>query len=483
MGARLRSRSAWGAFSAAFALLVTAIAAAARTSSFSVALTRDTGQMLYGGMIVLSGRVPYRDAALNKGPMAYLLAAVQRLIVPRSELGVRLTLLAAAVVAAAALAAYLSRVGNRRTAVMGGLLFAALAAMTAFEGEDPDLEQFAVAPMALALALSAHDAPAAVWTGGVALAVAGLLSPVFLIPLVPAVGWTIWTTHFNRRRDLFRIVLAAVGVGVAVGVWLLVGGALNDVTRQVPGTFGGPPSGGLLSIRRLVSVPARGLWLLGLTATVVAMSERRHRIAATCALGWIVLSWARVKFGDYLAWDPEYDHHYYPALIGLCAGIALGLEVVWSARPVILGAAVSVLVAGALIVTLVVVPERATYRIPVATRGIGAQPWGEADRLAAWIDRHTRPADRIFVSGSEPQVYWLADRFAPTPLFDSYAILAYRPYQARLTRDLYRHPPRAIAAVAFDLPDAYLTALLKAMRYRLAYASSVGRVWMRSPGR
>jgi hypothetical protein len=466
-----------------FGLVVVLIAAATRASSYGVALTQDTGQMLYGGTLVLHGGTPYRDAALIKGPTRYLFSAVLRLVAGRSALGVRLCLLGAAVVAALALAKYLRRISDARIGVTAGVAFAAFAAIATFEGEDPDLEQFAVAPMALALLFASGDSLISAAVSGTLLGVVGLVSPVFLIPLAPAVVWTMWWMRSRRWRDLLGAGLAGVAVVGAVALWLLIGGALSDISHQVPGTFGGPPTGHLLSLTRLAAVPARRLWLTCLPATAVAFSQRRLRVAATCALGWIILSWARVKVGDYLDWDPEYDHHYYPAFVGLCAGLALGLGAVWSARPRFESAVLTALVTVPLFVTLVVVPERDAYAVPLATRGIGAQPWGDAYPLTAWIDAHARADQPVMVSGSEPQVYWLADRFASTRLFDVYAILAHRPYERELMSDLYDHPPRAVVAVAYDLPDAYLARFLTNLRYRLVYSTRAGRIWTGPGGR
>lgn len=454
------------------------LAAATRTSSYPVALTRDTGQMLYGGMVILHGGTPYTDAALGKGPTTYLLSALLRLIVGRSALDVRLCLLACAILAALALWRYLVHIASPRAGAIAGLAFAALAAIGIFEGEDPDLEQFAVAPMAITLLLSASKSTWSAAGCGALAAITGLMSPVFLIPLLPAAVWTMCTRGGPWRRRLCAAIAAALAVVAAVVVWLAIGGALPSFSQQFPGTSGGPPVGHLLSASRLIALPARGLWLVSLLGAFAALTQRRLRVAGLCALAWIILSWARVTVGDFLAQDPEYDHHYYPALVGMCAALGLGLEVLWSQRSRRAAGGVTAATTLGLLIPLVIVPEREAYTVPVATRGIGANPWGDANPVARWLDAHTAPNARIFVVGSEPTVLWLADRFSSTRFFDIYSISAYPPYLKQRNADLNRDPPAAIAALRFDPPDAALSQFLRVRHYRTAYSTPAGTVWL-----
>ena len=72
---------------------VALLAGVVRISSYHVPLERNTAQTLYGADVLLHGGTPYVDAAVNKGPLAYPMFAVIRLIVGRSEVAVRLSLL------------------------------------------------------------------------------------------------------------------------------------------------------------------------------------------------------------------------------------------------------------------------------------------------------------------------------------------------------------------------------------------------------
>jgi hypothetical protein len=444
--------------------------------------------MLYGGDVILHGGTPYVDAALNKGPLTYVLFAALRPVVGRSEVAVRLSLLAFAILAALAITQYLRRAADSRTALVGGLAFAMFSGLAAFEGADPNLEQYAILPMALALWMaSGRSATTAALTGALTAAV-GLLSPDLLIPLGPAVMITLWPRHPPRLGPYAAAVAGAAVLLTGVGAWLLAAGALPDLLNQVPGTSGAPAGQHWLAPSHLLDVPALGLWLVALLGAGVALTRPGLRRPAAVALLWILLVWARVKVGDHLTNDPEYPQHYYAALLGIALALALGLAATWqlahegrALRPRVLRRRwlYELLVILALALAYVAIPERDALRVPVALRNLD-YPWGDAYPLAAYVDRHTAPSARIYVTGSQPEVYWLADRFSPTRFFDIYPVFAHPAYEAERMRALRLHPPAAIVAMPGYGPEPDLAQLMRRLRYRRVFASAAGEVWQRS---
>ena len=465
--------------SAAFLLAIAVVAAVARASSYHVPLNRDTGQLLYGGDVILEGGTPYTDAALNKGPAAYLLFALVRAVSGRSEVVVRLTLLVTVIVAAIAIAACLRRVAGRDAGLLGGLLFAVLAPCAGFQGDDPNLPQYAVAPMAVALALAVRGGWVASAGAGVATALTGLLSPAFLIPLVPAllvIG--LWHGRETYLRRVGIAVASAAVVGAAVLAWLALSGAIDDLLVQVPGLQEAPRTERFFSLRRLLEVPDRGLWIAGLVGASVALREPSLRLPAMAAVMWIVLSWARLKIGDYIVNDSEYPHHAYPAIVGIVLGLALGIASLWP--PSSWGrAALAALVLVAPVTTSVASPQIDAFKRPPHERGIGSEAWGASYKLAGFIDDRTRPNDSLFVAASNPELYWLADRRAPTRFFETFSLGADASYARQRAQELRRAPPRAIAVVTGNSLDPVLQELVREKGYRLALNVSEGRVWLR----
>ncbi|HEX2016861.1 MAG TPA: hypothetical protein VGN69_09210 [Solirubrobacteraceae bacterium] len=170
---------------------LTVLVAACRPASYTTPLERDTAQMLYGGEVVLHGGVPYVDAAVNKGPLTYLLFAVIRLLSGHSELVVRLTLVAFAVVSCVALAGYLRGRAGPAAGLLGGLTMGLLAALAPFSGEDPNLQQYLVAPLLVALWLTTVAGSPAAVAAGATTAIAGLVDPAYL-PFAAVIGLALW---------------------------------------------------------------------------------------------------------------------------------------------------------------------------------------------------------------------------------------------------------------------------------------------------
>jgi hypothetical protein len=332
-------------------------------------------------------------------------------------------------------------------------------------------------PMAVALLLASREAvPAAAGAGAVA-AFTGLLSPAFLIPLVPTMGVIVAQGPSPRGRRISAAVVAGASVVVGALVWLAAGGALDDVGQQVPGAPANVQQPGLLDVHRWVWLPGRGLWLAGVAGALVAARERRLRGTAAVALVWIVASWLRVKVGDYVVGDAEHEHHAYPGVIGIAIGISLGVTAVWARRarlPRVLAAAA----VAALVGVYVLAAQWNAFTLPSQRRGIGGRPWAAASALASFTDRHTTSNSTLLVAGSDAEVYWLAQRRAPTRFFDWYPIEAHPAYLHERNNAIRRHPPAAVAA----MPGTRLDSVLRGLTghgYVLAYRRPSGRVWLR----
>jgi len=88
----------------------------------------DAGQYLYVGGVILDGEPPYLDAANNKGPVLFLVFALIRLVAGTSTAPVWIAALVFAVLAALALAGYVSSYAGRWGGFLAGLIFAAIGA-------------------------------------------------------------------------------------------------------------------------------------------------------------------------------------------------------------------------------------------------------------------------------------------------------------------------------------------------------------------
>jgi hypothetical protein len=124
-------------------------------------------------------------------------------------------------------------------------------------------------------------------------------------------------------------------------------------------------------------------------------------------------------------------------------------------------------------------PEQRALKVPAAARGPNGVPWADAYPLARYLDSHTRSDETVFVSDSQPEILWLADRRAPSRIFDEYSLTASRGYRGERLAALRRHPPAAFVALARDRLDPEIAALVARLGYREVLDSPAGRIWMR----
>ena len=165
------------------------------------------------------------------------------------------------------------------------------------------------------------------------------MNPAFAV-VVPFAAWELWRAapRGAARASARRAGAAAAAVTVPIALWLLAAGALDDFCAQVLGHAAAlvrareperrrvrrPRHRRLDGVRFLLNVPAGGLWVAGLSACAIACRtascgrRRSPRPSGSC------VAWLRVKSASY-----EFPHHYYPALPGIAAGIALGIAALW----------------------------------------------------------------------------------------------------------------------------------------------------------
>ena len=477
------------AISAFFAF--SALIAALRPASFNAPIDQDTGQYLYLAQTVMHGGTPYVDAAYNKGPLTALLFVPIRLIADGSPVVVRLTLLPFAALAALAVAGYVGRLAGRATGLVAGIAFAALSATAILQGDDPNTEQYGVAPMAGALYFAVRGGGPSAAVAGALAAASVAINPTFVV-VVPFVLFELWRSNDTRRlRQYVVAVGGAAAIAVPLLVWLGLSGAIDDMFTQVLGHAGGsvagkPPVGGVFSggtspfnkgggyseLYRLVNVPAGSLWIAALIGCAIALRDSRLRRVAIPAALWLVASWGRVKVVNY-----EFLHHYYPALIGIAAGLAVGIAALWGQQlrtRIALAALVLIVPVG----SLVVHPQWEALQVPAHDRFGSNHQYALAYPVADFIRTHTSPGDPILVAGAEAQVYFLANRRAPTRFFDIFPVMDHPKYADERTSELLDDPPRAIALFPTEALDPTIRALGKQYGYKIGYQKNGAYVFV-----
>ena len=501
----------------------------------------DEGTYANIGRSLDLGGVLYRTVWDNKPPGVYWLAAAVS-SQGASVLRVRIALFVLVAVGTALVWIAGRRLGSPRAGLVAALLFAVLASLPNFDGNQLNAEipgaVFALAGMAVLVARfptgRVRAAGAGALLGAALLFKATFAADVLAGLAVPALA-ALAAGRRPGRAEVAPTALIGAGSLAAVGLALVplaLQGALpafldvivHQDTRyaqwaQLTGPHGGEPTGfdltpspllQLVGITRLIAVLAAG----GVVAVVLA--RRRQRSAALVA--W----WLSCDLAACMA-DARGFTHYAQQLEGaLSLAVALAATALWRRRRT----AGRVLATGALLVAVwpVVIGALFLPRAEAAlAQGHGLPPlflegssgrqlpayYARAGRLvlgrigldayraafagtqypadtgrAEVLRRHSRPGHPVFVWGwTSSWVYALADRRpASRFIWMNSAYHLYRGAERLLLADLARTPPEVLLAEQPLTPD--LRSLLVSRGYA-RISDPMGECWLApgAPGR
>lgn len=404
---------------------------------------RDQGIFAWTGDMIVRGGVPYKDAWDIKGPAVYLHYALAQGFFGRNMWGIRLIdglILAGALAAAAGFA---GRLGGRMAGWWAPVF---LGFWYAREGywcvNQPDGWAAMLTMAAAALLIPARR------YGWFRAILAGLLmgwvtlyKPPFglLVPLV--LGWLWWGPgpREPRRTRLLKSLAYLVSTGVpviAVGVWMARAGGLESMVATVL-EFNCSIywSFGRLSLAQIAVRTGEGLWCraplllaAGLGILYLLLTNRRRALLlGLWCLAAVALVCIQAKFLDY-HWLILLAPFSVAAALGLAAlpawvmGPHTGLFGDRTRFPVLVGVVGLVLVGQPLLRLM-------HFQRIWLDRVRGVHSWDSyyaqgfnagdfsfvaAKALADYLVPRTHKDDYVYIWGSEPMVYFLADRKCPT---------------------------------------------------------------------
>ena len=480
-------------------LAFAALAVLARLSMLHVPVDRDTGTFLYIGGDILDGHTPYAHSADNKGPVLFLVFALIRLVAGTHEFVVRLFLVPCLALAALSVAAYVKRFTSLGAAIFAGATLAVLGSSerAGIEGSNVTGEPLAIAPVAGAWYLATRGTIASAAISGVLAAAATLMNLGFVV-IVPFVAYELWVASGPATRLARYVAATAGGLGLtaSIAIWLGLGGALDDARVMMFGQATKTVGGQLQPAvhRELLGNtprPMLGLALAGIVGCAIALSNPKLRRVAIVAAVWIVVWFGRVKISP-VGGNGGGAGEYYLAMPGIAAGLAFGMEVIGERARAAWGwgwgrlAAIAALALTVAAIPFVVTPQIHDFKLsPGERRGPHDQSETLAYPVAKFIRSNTSSSDKIFVAGSDSEVYWLSHRKAPTRFMHVYPHFWHGSYPAERRRALLTHPPAAIVWIvgASNAEKRFGKDVVYVVRhrgYRLAYSSGGAVVWLRS---
>lgn len=477
--------------------LVLVITLIIRLNFLDIPFERDEGTYAYFGQLVLDGKTAYTDFYEMKPPLIYYSYAFLIAIFGASLSGVHLgvTLLNLATVT------FLFFIGKRllgnlpAIAIAGsyGLLSLALS-LSGFTAQSEHILVFyATAGLAAGLKGIEEDKPYWLLGGGILTACSALVKQnglFFILILGVALIAHYWFRREDRSGRSFIRSLAVLAAGVLLPVILFTAilalqGALSDfafwVLEYPRGYVGSVTlSQGLelfsATFSRIFSNNPL-LWLVAGFGLIVIHFSRPGGYRLVLIWAFLLLSFLSIVPG--LRFYPHYWIQWMPAIALLvgCAFYFLEYQIGKNPKSTPLKAIPPVALVFLLLLNLL--QNRSYYFQPdyveILREVYTMNPFPESAVIGDYIRQRTTPEDKIFVLGSEPQIYFYTGRRSPT----RHNYLAYvvkstdiaAQWRDEVVRDIQEDPPKFI--VYFSHPVSWSGGTQEALQDLIAKTNSL----------
>jgi len=447
-----RAREPWWAW--VVVALIVVVVASIRVRLLELPLDRDEGEYAYFGQLLLQGVPPYASAYNFKMPGIYAVYAVILAVLGQTPASIHVGLL----IANALAIVLMFLVGRRLIDTLGGVAaaatYAALSLSPRLFAPSAYAEHFVVVPVLLGVGLlttaGARERLVTVFGAGALFGLAFLVKQSGGAFALFGLLWAIAGVQAARRRVTAGAVFAAGALTpyVALCLAMLAAGVFSSFwfwTVSYAYHYG------------TAEPLARGIGnLWSASSTILATS---YLAVALAALG-----------GSAVVWDAHTRSRFTPiGLLLLCGLIATSAGLYFRNQYFILLLPAVALLAGvaveavtrrlaadatpvrraAVAVGLVAVPllhlvylERAILFTAtprqVGRALYGMNPFPEAIEIARYVKEHAAAGDRIAVVGSEPEIYFYAQRRGATGYIYTYALMEPQPYASRMQAEMIR---------------------------------------------
>lgn len=437
----------WGVLLAITLCVVCAI----RLRLLDMPLERDEGEFAYAGQLMLRGIPPYQNAYNLKFPGTYAAYAVLLAAFGESARGVHLGLLLANLAAVLLVFALAKRLGGMIAGCAAAAAYAVLSLSPSVQGFAGHATHFVVLP---ALAGVYLLVPRTGVPRNTAVICSGLLFGIAVLMKQPGaafalfgllyLGWSDFRERLRWPRRLGRTAIFSAGVLLPLAITSVLlwnAGVFEKFwfwTVQYAREYGTHTSlaAGAGKFRAGIAYAIRSeglLWLVAAVGLVLCARAPRLRIAPA----FFIFSALAVSAGLYFR--PHYFILALPA-VALLAGLAVAVLSDHAKHGTAFGIAAFAVFAVALALPLAAHRDFFFKLSPAdATRAIyDTNPFPESARIAEFLRERTTPADTIAVVGSEPQIYFYAQRRSATGYIYTYGLMEQHPYALEMQREMIR---------------------------------------------
>ncbi len=426
----------------------------------NVPLERDEGEYAYAGQLMLQGIPPYQLAYTMKMPGIFAAYAASMAAFGQTPAGIRTGLLLANAMATVLMFFLARRLFGWTAAVVASACYALLSTSYVVLGMFAHATQFVV-PLALAgmlLLLEAMRSRKAwlYFASGLLFGAAFLMKQPGGAFLLFAVAYLIgaqWRAPLKTLAARLVMLVCGAAVPVAATGWLLYRAGVFptfwfwtvDYARAYASEV---PLSRLPGVLAEVMPQARSeillgvLVLFGVSAMFWSSRARSHRMFLSLLL---VLSALSVAPGLYFR--PHYFVLLLPALcLLIAAGIAAATDYLRARGVSRFAQAIPALVFLLAFAATLFWQGDMMLLLPPAEVGetlYPGQPFAAAQQIGDYIRQNTAPAARVAVFGSEPEIYFYAQRHAATGYIYLYPLNEPQPYAAAMRQQLMDEVERA----------------------------------------
>ena len=448
---------------AAVAIFTSAI----RIRLLQTPLERDEGEFGYMGQLILQGIPPYKIACNMKLPGTYAMYALFLKIFGNSVAGIHLGLMVMNLISIVLVFLLAKRLLGPLGAVVASASFGLMSLSPSVLGTSAHATQY-VLPFALGgilLMLRAIDSGKAstLALSGLLLGTSFLMKQHAVFFLVFALLYYIWARA--RKMPIGRLAIHSGVFGLA----MVIPYGLTCLILYKLGVFGefwfwtytyartyasevGFKEGVKWFLKMVKDVMEHSslLWALGGVGVIAIMLEKRARANRVFLFGFVVFSFLTVCPGMYFR--AHYFITFLPALALLIgAAVQYGTEAFRSLGPVRFIPAVLFL---CLLGNFVSLERGFLFRMnptDVSIMMYKSAEFPAMEEVSRYVKAHTKPGDKILVFGSEPEIYFYAQRHACTKFIYTYALVERHKYcsvmQRQMIREIKASEPKYVAVI------------------------------------
>ncbi len=443
-------------FTISIVILFLSLFALLNWNSFSAPFERDEGEYAYSAYLIRTGGTPYEDSFLQKPPLIVYTYLVAQEINPLSTwppraLSAFFTLLTAMLVG---LIAY--KEWGKIAGIFSAFLFLPLVNFPPLTPFAANTEKFMLLPMVALLALFVfYKESQKSWP----YILAGIFSTlaIFYKPIcVPVIFFIIifwlyklYRSSENRKITLLIKPILLIGVSALLSSFILLIPfleVLKNVLQEVftfnlsyVSAFDNPFANLFNYLGKFLNY-----WWILLFLLFGLFFERPKNILYYFFLLMISLL---------TVFSTPIGHYYLilmPFLALLCGAMFYSFLETFSLEDKQKFIATAIVLPVILFVILLPFKEQFSLSPAKLSEWVygTVNPFGEAEEVASHLAQNTTARDSVFVAGSEPEIYYYAERKSATRFIITYPLNLPTPYreqfQNELVSDLEKNPPKAI---------------------------------------